>query len=93
MCAVCASGLYAVDFLPVPNSQKGTIAIVNRQSRLPEADLLEVCAQIAKATKCNAEVASGERANVTIEVVDDATTPILTAYPEDYKTSENLTRI
>ena len=93
VCVSCGLGIQAVDFLPAPGSQKGSVVIVNKQSRLPEAELQEVCQQIEKATKCKAEVASGEGAQVIIEVIDDAESPILTAWPEDYKAKVNVAKL
>lgn len=79
--------------LPVKDSQKGRIAFVNKQSRLPLADIESAAQQVAKDTQCRVEVGSAEGAQVVIEIVDSKDEPTLTAFPEDYKARVNVAKI
>ncbi len=83
----------AVEFLPMPGSQKGAIVFVNAQQRLPESEIQAVCSIVEKATKCKAVIGTKNASPVTIEIVDDENTPVLTAYPEDYKAKVNISKL
>lgn len=91
--AFCAATAFSIDFLPVPGSQKGQVTFVNRQTRLAESEILTVCRAIENATKCRAAIGSPDGAKVVIEVVDDATSPAITAYPEDYRATVNVGKL
>jgi hypothetical protein len=80
-------------FLPVPQTQKGRIAIVNKQQKLPAGDVAEIAAFIAKATRCRCEVGAAEGADVVVEIIDDKGAPILAAYPEDFKATLNVAKL
>ena len=91
----CSLAAFGIDFLPVPGSQKGQVTFVNKQSRLPEGEIQAVCVVIEKATKCKTVLGTkeGAGAQVVIEVLDDATSPVMAAYPEDYRASVNVGRL
>lgn len=89
----CAGLSWGVQFLPVPNSQKGEIVFVNSQSRLSTNEILTVCGQIEKATRCKAVIGGAEGAKIAIEIVDDTESPVLTAYPEDYRARVNIAKL
>lgn len=93
VCVFCATCAFCIDFLPVPNSQKGQVTFVNRQTRLAESEILAVCRAIEKATKCKAAVGSIDGAKVSVEVIDDASSPVMTAYPEDYRAVVNVGKL
>ena len=79
--------------LEVKGSQKGRVAIVNKQSRVPVADLQTAAAIIEKETRCRIEVGPAEGAQVVVEVIDDKDAASLTAYPEDYKAVVNVAKM
>lgn len=80
-------------FLPVPNTQKGRIALVNKQSRMSAQDIAEIAALIAKDTRCRCEVGAAEGANITVEIIDSPDAPAIAAYPEDFKSTMNVARM
>ena len=91
--ATLAIAANALDLLPQPGSQKGEIVFVNNQSRLPTNELEAVCRQVEKATKCRAVLGDAASGQVQIEVVDDADSPILAAFPEDYRAKVNIRKL
>ena len=90
---IAAASAFGVDFLPVPNSQKGQVTFVNRQTRLADSEISSVCKTIEKATKCKATIGTAEGAKVVVEIVDDGTAPVMTAYPEDYRAVVNIGKL
>ena len=92
-CLISSNFVFGIDFLPIPNSQKGQIIFVNKQNRLPKNEIDSVCKTIEKATKCKAAIGSIEGAKIAIEIVDDATSPLMTAYPEDYRAIVNIRKL
>lgn len=90
---IAGATAFGVDFLPVPDSQKGQVTFVNKQSRLEEVEILSVCATIEKAIKCKAAIGTAEGAKVVVEITDNETAPVMTAYPEDYKAVVNLRKL
>ena len=91
--ASCALWAFGIEFLPVPGSQKGQVTFVNKQTRLAESEIQTVCGIIEKATKCKAAIGVAEDSPVVIEIVEDETSPAMTAYPEDYKAIVNVGRL
>lgn len=83
----------ALEFLPQPNSQIGKIVFVNRQDRLPVAEIASVCEQIEKAIKCKAIIGKPGAGQVEIEIINDDKSPILSAFPEDYSAKVNIGRL
>ena len=90
---ISSASVLGIDFLPVPDSQKGRVTFANRQTRLAESEIASACETIEKATKCKAVIGTSEGAKVLIEVIDDLTSPIMTAYPEDYKAVVNVGKL
>lgn len=93
VCFFCATTALAIDILPVPNSQKGQITFVNRQTRLAESEIVSVCVAIEKATKCKAAIGAIDGAKIAIEVIDDESSPVMTAFPEDYRAIVNVGKL
>lgn len=79
--------------LEKPDSQKGFIAIVNRQKRLSEKDLAAAVKVIEDQTRCKVVVGSADGAGVAVEVVDNETAPTLAAYPDDYRATVNVGKL
>ena len=80
--------------LVVPNSQKGVIAFVNGQSRMPAGDIEAIAAVVRQATSCDVRVGnSAEGATVVIEVVDSDADYTMAAYPEDFKATLNVRKV
>lgn len=80
-------------FVALPGSQKGQIAIVNKQSRFPAKELAEIAAFIEGQTLCKTIVGPGEGSQIIVEVVDDSSLPALVAYPEDFKAVMNVGKL
>lgn len=90
---IVAASTFAVEFLPLPGSQKGQIVFINRQERLAVSEIEAVCREIAKATKCKAVLGEAAEGQVIIEIIDDKDSPALAAYPEDYKATVNVGKL
>ena len=84
---------FAVEFLPLPGSQKGQIVFVNRQEKLAASEIEAVCREVTKATKCKAVVGEASAGQVVIEVINNPDAPVLAAYPEDYKATVNIGKL
>lgn len=72
----------------------GKVAIVNAQTRLPDADCAKVAAMFAKATDCNIAVAAdGTGAQVVVTVIDDPKEPTMLLAPEDHWGKVNVAKL
>lgn len=88
-----------------PGSQQGSIAFVNAQSRVQDADVKKVADQIVKMTRLpimvvkNASKMTGEeaktkfRANVAIVLIDDGDAPIALIAPEEHWAVVNVGKL
>lgn len=77
-----------------PGSQKGKIAVIDTQSRVPADEFKNTIAMLVKETKLNIvyeqankadteTLKAASKADIAIVIVDDAKTPALLAAPED----------
>ena len=79
--------------IPVPDSQKGHVSIVNRQNKLPHSEVLKACEIISDQLKIKVMPDSADNAGVVIEIVSNTASPSLVVHPEDGYAQVNVARM
>lgn len=81
-------------YLPTPKSYKGLVALVNRQTRVDETNLVAIAELFERETRCKFRVVrEAEGATVRLTVIDDPKEPVMLLAPDDRWGVVNLAKV